>query len=247
MASAHAGTVQVRVAGQVHHPGTQTLPAGSRLSDAVLKADVRLDAYPLGAAWLRAALRPTQRRWKAGLMYDLDLLQGQARLDQQPALLKLAARWQRHWRALPVTGRQRLALLDPRPLEISDHNALLSSGDLIVYPPRPTTVQILGAVARPCTVRFVPMQAARDYLAACPRAAAANTDWLFVIQPDGRVMRRGIALWNRDRAQALAPGAILYVPIKPRLIPASVRTQFNQDAARFLSTQILPMTSGVGR
>lgn len=239
---AMAGTLTVRVEGRVAHPGAQQWPDGSRLSNAVLKADVLPNAYPLGAAWLRPSLRTTQARWKAGLLYEAGLLQGQARLDGKPALTALAARLERHWRALPVTGRRRQALLDPRPLEISDQDHLLANGDRIVYPPRPATVRVMGAVSRPCTLAFVPMQAARGYRASCPLAPAADPDWLYLIQPDGKVTRQGIALWNRHGRQPLAPGAIVYVPVDPRVIPSSVREDFNHDAARFLSTQVLPGT-----
>lgn len=238
-----AGTVKVQVEGRVSHSGTQTLPAGSRLSDAVLKAGVLPDAYPPGAAWLHMPLRETQLRWKAGLLYEVGLLHGQARLDNQPTLATLAARLERRWRSLPVTGRRRLQLLYPRPLQVSTQNHLLADGDRIVYPSRPTTVRVLGAVVHPCTLAFVPMQAARRYRSRCPLAAAADPDWLYIIQPDGRVMRRGIALWNRHGVQTLAPGAIVYVPLNPRVLPDSVRDTLNKDAARFLSTQVLPVAS----
>lgn len=244
---AHAAGVDVTVSGRVTQPGEQHLPAGARLSDAVLKADVLPDAYPLGAAWLRASLRDTQARWKAGLLYDVDVLRAQARLDDKAGLLKLATRLQSHWRTLPVTGRQREALLDPRPLEISTQDRLLGDGDRIVYPPRPTTVRVLGAVQQPCTLPFVPVQAARRYREDCPLADAASLDWLYIIQPDGRVTRRGIALWNRQEAQALAPGAVVYVPIDPGLLPDAVRSVFNDDATRFLSTQVLPLADGSSR
>lgn len=241
---AFAGTVQVQVTGLVNHPGAQSLPNGSRLSDAVLKADVLPDAYPLGAAWLRSSLYKTQTRWKAGLLYEVGLLRGQARLDGKPALAALATRLEQHWRAMPVTGRQRETLLDPRPLEISTENHLLANGDRIVYPSRPDTVRVLGAVKQPCTLPFVPMQAARLYRKACPLATAADADWLYIIQPDGSVTRQGIALWNRHGVQTLAPGAVIYVPVHPRDLPASVRDAFNHDAARFLSTQVLPLSGG---
>lgn len=243
---AFAGGVDVTVSGRVAHAGVQHLPAQSRLSDAVLKADVLPDAYPLGAAWLRASLRETQSRWKAGLLYDVGLLRAQARLDDKPAVLKLASRLQRRWRALPVTGRQRQVLLDPRPLEISTQNRLLGDGDRIVYPPRPHTVRVVGAVAQPCFLSFVAMQTARQYRAACPLTAVASVDWLYIIEPDGRVTRRGIALWNRRPAQPVAPGAMIYVPIKSDVLPKTVRAVFNDDAARFLSTQVLPSSHGVG-
>lgn len=245
--TAHAAGVNVTISGRVAHPGVQHLTAGARLSDAVLKAGVLPDAYPLAAAWLRTSLRDTQARWKAGLLYDVGVLRAQARLDDKPALLKLATRLQRHWRTLPVTGRQRQALLDPRPLEISPQNHLLGNGDRIVYPPRPATVRVVGAVQQPCTLPFVPVRAARLYRKDCPLAVAASLDWLYIIQPDGHVTRRGIALWNRQHAQSLAPGAVVYVPVDPDLLPNSVRTVFNHDAARFLSTQVLPLTAGSNR
>lgn len=241
-----ADTLTVQVSGRVAHSGAQTLAEGSRLSDAVLAADVLPGAYPLGAAWLRAGLRETQTRWKAGLLYEVGLLRGQAKLDGDMPLNALASQLEQRWRAMPVTGRQRETLLDPRPLEISDRNHLLANGDRMLYPSRPTTVRVLGAVAQPCTLPFVGMQAPRRYLQDCPRDAAADPDWLYLIQPDGHVERRGVALWNRQPTQPLAPGAVLYVPLKPRALPASVREDFNDDAARFLSTQPLPADMAQG-
>jgi hypothetical protein len=140
---------------------------------------------------------------------------------------------QQRLRAMPVTGRQLPALLDPRPLEISDQNHLLAEGDRIVYPLRPSNVRVLGAVQHACTLPLVPLQAARLYLPHCPLTAAADPDWLYVIQPDGRIQRQGIAMWNRDPGQSLAPGAVIYVP---------VRGAINDDITRFLATQLLPGT-----
>lgn len=241
---ARAANLTVTVSGRVAHPGVQQVASGSRLSDAVLQADVLPDAYPLGAAWLRPSLHRTQVRWKAGLLYEVGVLRGQARLDGNQMLAGLAAKLEARWQSMPVTGRQRRTLLDPRPLEISTRDHLLANGDRIVYPPRPTTVRVVGAVTQPCTLPFVPMQAARNYREDCPLAAAADPDWLYVIQPDGRVTRRGIALWNRHGVQVLAPGAVVYVPVDPDELPASVREAFNHDAARFLSTQVLPLSHG---
>lgn len=239
-------TLTVQVDGRVAHPGAQTLPAGSRLADAVLQADVLPDAYPPGAAWLRSRLRDEQTRLKAGLLYEAGVLRGQARLDGDTDLARLATRLERAWHAMPVTGRETQALLDPRPLEISDRNHLLDEGDRVVYPPRPHTVRITGAVVKTCTVPFTGLKAARAYLATCPRAAAADPDWLVVIQPDGRIQRRGIAAWNRQPPQPLAPGAVLYVPLKAAALPASVREDFNRDAAHFLATQLLSTDTRAG-
>lgn len=240
--SAHPAdaAVAVQVSGRVAHAGSQQLPDGARLADAVLAAQVSPDAYVLGAAWLRPRLRDPQARLKAGVLYELGVLEAQARLDGDAALTELAARLQQQLRALPVTGRQPGALLDPRPLEISDQNHLLGNGDRIVYPLRPASVRVTGAVHADCALAHVPLQDARRYLQDCALAAAADPGWLYIIQPDGTVQRQGIAAWNRDPPRALAPGAVLYVPILERALPAAVREDTNADIAAFLATQPLP-------
>jgi protein involved in polysaccharide export with SLBB domain len=232
--------VTVRVEGAVAHAGTQRLADGARVADALNAAQVSPDAYVLGAAWLRPSLRREQTRLKTAALYDLGLLQAQARLDGRNALADVAGAMLRRLRAMPVTGRQVPALLDPRPLEISEQNHLLAAGDRIVYPTRPTRVRVLGAVQRACSLPLVPLQAARAYLRACPLAAAADPDWLYVIQPDGRVQRQGIAAWNRDTGQALAPGAVIYVPVRAKAWPDLVRAAADEDITGFLATQVLP-------
>ncbi|HEX7339845.1 MAG TPA: capsule biosynthesis GfcC family protein [Rhodanobacteraceae bacterium] len=241
-APAWSGDITVTVTGRVAHPGALTLPAGARLNQAIAKADVLPDAYVLGAAWLRPQLHKKQLRWKLAALFDAGVLRGQARLDGRPALLALATRLQRAWQALPVTGRERKALLDLRPLEVSTRNHLLVAGDTIVYPSRPTTVRVVGAVKAPCVLAFVAMRKARVYRQSCPLTASASKDWLYVIEPDGSVSRHGVALWNRDAGQVLAPGAVVYVPLARSVLPKAVRDSFNTDAVRFLSTQVLPVT-----
>ena len=84
-----------------------------------------------------------------------------------------------------------------------------------------------------------PMLDAYRYLAECPRARRADRDWVYVIQPDGRVFRQGVAPWNRSAPLALAPGATIYVPLPERAAQA-VDTTLNHDLADFLATQLLP-------
>lgn len=231
--------VSVRVEGQVAHAGVQHLPGGTRLASAVTAAQVRPQAYVLGAAWLRPSLLIAQRQLKAGVLYDLDVLTGTARLAGDAPLQALGQRLLRSVRALPVTGRARMVLLDPRPLEVSPQNHLLADGDRVLYPPRPDDVRVTGAVQADCRLPHQPLRDARAYLADCPLDAAADRDWLYVIQPDGAVSRLGVALWNRAEPQALAPGAVLYVPIRARAADA-VDVQLNGDLATLLATQLLP-------
>ncbi|MCX7515277.1 capsule biosynthesis GfcC family protein [Frateuria hangzhouensis] len=231
--------VTVRVEGRVVHAGAQALPEGARLADALLAAEVEPDAYVLGAAWLRPSLQPAQRRLKAGVLYDLEVLAGEARLGGDADLLALAQRLAQTVRALPITGRAREALLDPRPLELSPKNHLLADGDRVLFPARPGTIRVTGAVQRDCRLPHQPLRDARDYLADCALAAPAESDWLYVIQPDGAVTRLGTGLWNRAAAQPLAPGAMLYVPIRQSAASA-VDPALNDQLAQLLATQPLP-------
>ncbi|UGB38269.1 capsule biosynthesis GfcC family protein [Frateuria soli] len=234
---AHAATVEVQ--GRVAHPGTQVLPEGARLADALLAADPRPDAYVLGAAWLRPSLEPAQRRLKAGVLYDLDVLAGEAGLAGDDRLQAVARRLADMVRALPVTGRARGALLDPRPLELSPQNHLLAEGDRVLFPARPATVRVTGAVAHDCRLPHEPLRDAAAYLDDCPLAPGADADWLYAIQPDGTVERLGVALWNRAGPQPLAPGAVLYVPIR-QAAAAKVDPLLNDQLAQWLATQPLP-------
>jgi len=231
--------LQVQLSGAVAHAGNITLKGHPRLSDAALAAQPLPSAYLLGAAWLRPSLQRQQLRLKAGVLFDLASLQQHARRQDRPALAALAGSLHDWIAPMPVRGRQP-ALLDPREVEVeASANLPLSDDDRLYYPWRPRTVRVVGAVQHPCTLPLVPLQDARQYLAACPSSAQADLDTIYVIEPDGRVFVQGIALWNRSAARFLAPGAVIYVPLRSRSI-APVDPGLNHDLAAFLATQLLP-------
>lgn len=235
-----AGAVQVRVEGAVARAGILDLNAGARLSDAALAARPLPRAYMLGAAWLRPGLDVEQQRLKAGVLFDLASLQRQARADGRHALAATAGALREWLRVLPVTGRQTPALLDPRVVEVNaPQNHLLAAGDRLYYPLRPATIRVVGAVRQPCTLPLVPLQDARLYLASCTVSAAADPDEIYVIEPDGRTFVQTIALWNRGAPRALAPGALIYVPLSARAA-GRIDATLNGDIAAFLATQVLP-------
>lgn len=234
-AMAHAqAPVRVQVEGAVRNPGTFEVPDGSRLSVAVLAAMPTADAYPTGASLLRRDAIREQLRRKAALAHDLQQL-AQA---EDAALRATADALARQLDAMPVTGRIH-TLIDPRRVEVEPAaNLLLAEGDRVVYPRRPGTVRIVGAVAAPCDVPHVPLRDAAAYLDACPQLTA-DRDWLYAIQPDGAIQRLGIALWNRSPSQSLAPGAMLYVPLPARAL-RGLDVDFNGEFATFLATQTVP-------
>lgn len=231
------GATQVELHGAVDTAGAVQLPAKARLSDAALAAHVQTDAYMAGAAWLRPSLMIEQQRAKAGLLFDLDSVRKQALKDERDELAQLAADLSRWLGAMPATGRQ-VALLDPRAVEVNaPENRLIAEGDALYYPRRPSSIYVVGAVKQACDLPLVAMQDARKYLGGCALSPLADADWLYVIQPDGRVSRQGIGLWNRSAPMSLAPGATLYVPVSEHLV-RGMAPDLNHELSAFLATQL---------
>lgn len=231
-----APLITVEVTGSVRTPGALTLVSSSRLSDAALAAEPDEHSYFLGAALFRRSELVAQTRLKTGLLFDLELLESRVSVDPNGAAA--ATRIAGDLAAMPVTGRI-VQILSPRALEMDlSSNRPLLDGDRLYYPARPNTVTVLGAVERPCSIAHRPLQQPLDYARHCTALAAANQDDLFVIQPDGKIERLGIALWNRSPSSTLAPGALIYVPLNAKAL-RDVNPDFNEDAARFLATQAL--------
>lgn len=230
--------VTVTVAGSVARPGSQALAGAPRLADATRAAQVDPDAYALGASWSQRSLILPQRRMRAGLLYELEVIRQQAVAVDDEAMAA-ASRSLRDWlQSLPLTGRRLVHTLDPAQLVVSDPDNLpLDDGDRLSYPKRPAGVRVVGAVMHACLLPQIGLKAARDYLRECAPSSAADPEWLYVIQPDGQVSELGIALWNRSPPMVLAPGAIIYVPLNRHVIRPVTDEVFNHELADFLATQ----------
>ncbi len=234
---AHAQTVRASVEGAVAVPGARTFAADARLADAVLGAKPTELAYPLGAAFMRRDQVTAQTRLKAGLLHDLDLLADRASADAE---LSEAASRLRAWLAGRAATGRIVVQLEPRRLELDlSANGLLADDDRFIYPLRPTTIAVVGAVVQDCTLAHVPLQDVTAYLPACARSRAADRDQVYVVQPDGHVEAVGVAAWNRGPPRALAPGATVYVPLAERAV-GKVDPDFNREFASFIATQPLP-------
>ena len=226
------------VSGQVQQPGAVPLHAEARLLDVISASQPDAQGYWLAAAWLHQPLLERQARLKAGVLFDLDTLRRVALAAGEPRRAQVAAQLYQQVLAMPVTGRQ-VAVLDPVAVEVGfAPNLPVSDGDRLIYPSRPDSVRVQGAVTAACTLAFQPLKLARDYLHACPPLAEANVDYLWLIQPDGHVTRLGIAPWNREDGMPPAPGSTLLVPIRnDDLDPPT--PELNQQLAEFLATQPL--------
>lgn len=222
----------VRVEGAVAHPGDQAIQPERRLADVVVQAQPAADAYLLGSSYLRRQALVEQVRLRAGILHGLTQLQ----LNADPAVVETAAALQQWVQAHAATGRVP-TVISPRLMQVQPQsNPVLMAGDLLRIPVRPDHITVLGAVRTSCTVRHSPQRDARDYLRDCPPSAAADPDSLYIVQPDGRVQKQGIALWNRADPQAVAPGGSIYVPLRESVLK-SIDPAFNNDVATFIATQ----------
>lgn len=235
-----AGSVSVAavsVTGDVRHPGQVDLQPGARVLDVIRSAQPNPEGYWLAAAWLRQSLLEEQTRLKAGVLFDLKVLQRTALLFEQTGRAALASRLYEQVSRLPVTGRQ-VAVLDPVAVEVGfARNFRLDDGDSLVYPQRPRVVEVLGAVAVPCRLEHRAMQQASDYLQGCAPLADAETDYLWLIQPDGVTRRVGIAPWNREGGQVPAAGSKILVPVRTDDLNPPL-PELNQQLAEFFATQL---------
>ncbi|MBD3740753.1 MAG: capsule biosynthesis GfcC family protein [Stenotrophomonas sp.] len=223
---------QIRIEGAAEKADAHHLPAGSRLADALLLAHPHADAYLLGISFERPLALQNQVRLRAGLQYGA----GKLAETDAPQVMALARALQDWLDAHPATGRLPIAsaarLIQVQPLK----NPVLVDGDTLRFPLRPRTITVMGAVEQACSLPHTPQRDARDYLRDCQPSVLADHNDIYVIQPDGRIQRVGIALWNRGDPQSIAAGGTLYVPVRKHLLK-DIDPLFNSDFAAFIATQ----------
>ena len=214
----------VTVSGEVRDTQPISWQPGMRLLDVMTAAQPDAQGYWLAAAWLHQPLLERQARLKAGVLFDLDTLRRAALAAGRESRARAAAQLYRQVLALSVTGRQ-IAKLDPVAVEVGfAPNLPVSEGDRLIYPSRPDTVRVFGAVV------------------ASPALAEADADQVWLIQPDGHVTRLGVAPWNRADGLPLAPGSTLLVPIRSDDLDPPT-PELNPQLAEFIGTQPLAEVS----
>ncbi len=101
--------------------------------------------------------------------------------------------------------------LDLDLIRITDaYNPVIDGDFLLVLPPRPTTVTVVGAVAQTGEQAWQSRASSKDYLNQAGLLDDAENSFVWIIQPDGNAIKQPIAYWNHQ-AQDIAPGAILFV------------------------------------
>ncbi|MEL4429130.1 capsule biosynthesis GfcC family protein [Shewanella mangrovisoli] len=90
------------------------------------------------------------------------------------------------------------------------YNPIIDGQFLLVLPPRPTTVTVVGAVAQTGEQEWHSRASSKNYLKQAGLLDNAENSFVWIIQPDGNAIRQPIAYWNHQ-AQDIAPGAVLFV------------------------------------
>ncbi len=208
-----------------------TQASSRRLSDWLLQepAALKADAYPLGLSWRVPAELPAQAAAKSALLRDLAPGAGALKADAE-AMRRLAELIG----TLPATGRVRVAMADARWLQGNpDRDPVLVPGHTVVMPARPRTVTVVSARGTRCAVVHTPGRGAMAYVSTCSPSSSRRVDWAWVVQPDGRVQRSAVALWNAEAQDEPAPGAWIWAP--PR--DGGWSEAFSSALAQFLATQ----------
>jgi hypothetical protein len=165
-------------------------------------------------------------KYSQGLLKD-DVVQG---LAAHSAPLGL-----RDWfSSLHVTGRVPIQFADPRWLMAHpNRDPVLLPNDRVLLPRRPTTVTAVTEEGNLCAATHESGRNAMAYVEACMPTSSGSADWVWIVQPDGRVERHGVAVWNRETQGEPAPGAWIWAPSRS----AGYSERLSDNLARFLATQ----------
>lgn len=201
----------------------------NRLSDWLVSQPYSSNAYPLGLSLRILEEVPVQRTLQLNLLKSLSGGERNFSAD-----LKAAARLATLLRSLPVTGRIPVAFADARWLQANpNRDPYLLPGYSVVLPVRPRTVTVVRSTGDLCQVSHLANHEARAYIDACESSGSVRPDWAWIAQPDGRIQRSGVAIWNQDKQDEPAPGAWIWAPGRGQGWPEP----FSERLITFLATQ----------
>lgn len=196
-----------------------TYPAAIRVGQAVQDGLTQLPLYnqtiknePVSIYWLGAALLDTNNTAELEVTRKQVLQQladmGE-QVDNSQYIAKLA-KFAQFLRNIKL-GQRVNQPLDLDLVRITDaYNPVIDGDFLLVLPPRPTTVTVVGAVAQTGEQAWQSRASSKDYLNQAGLLDDAENSFVWIIQPDGNAIKQPIAYWNHQ-AQDIAPGAILFV------------------------------------
>ena len=98
--------------------------------------------------------------------------------------------------------------------------------------PSMQSVSLVGPIGAQQTLTFNNASTVRDYLEQATPADSADKDYVYVIEPDGKVSKQGIAYWNNTHYKPM-PGSVIYLPLQTDLFSDDIE-QLNDHIASLL-------------
>lgn len=199
-----------------------------RLSEWLSARTISTEDYPLGLLWEVPGEAVVQTRLRSDLLEEID-----SRKENAGARERMHD-WIAH---MPVTGRVPISIVDADWLRANpDHDPVILPGQRVILPKRPRTVTLITSKGVRCQLPHVSGFLVKRYIVACDPASLSEVDWAWVVQPDGRVSRFGIARWNAQKQDEPAPGAWIWVPYRED----KWADNFSAKLTAFLATQGIP-------
>ena len=215
---------------QAQLPGIQVpIVQGERLSDWLLR-NAGPGADTTSLHWQVSAERARQGQLRQAVV------QGLKQYSDPDSPAEARQQLSEFLMSLPLTGRLTTASADARWLQSAPaQDPILQEGHRVILLPRPSTVTVMSETGQPCLVRHGSGALIKDYLRACSDANnSPQADWAWIVQPDGRTFRYGVAPWSLEPQTEPAPGAWIWAPGRRSDIAQSV----SDNLARFLATQL---------
>ncbi|HEX6493989.1 MAG TPA: SLBB domain-containing protein [Acidobacteriaceae bacterium] len=222
-------TKLIRIEGEVEHAGIYSAEPGETLRHLIQRAGgLTPNAYLFGAELTRESARIVQQQRLDDYVTQLELATDRAGaasaagaitpVDQAANAAASGATQLlvNRLRQLRASGRVVLSLAPDADSVNNLPDLPLEDGDRFIVPPRPSSVNVVGAVYEQSTFLFDPQRRVFGYL---KQAGGANRDaddkHAFVIRADGSVLSRESAktFWGNEFDQSrIHPGDTIVVP-----------------------------------
>jgi protein involved in polysaccharide export with SLBB domain len=222
-------TKLIRIEGEVEHAGIYSAEPGETLRHLIERAGgLTSNAYLFGAELTRESTRIVQQQRLDDYVTQLELATDRSGAasaagaisptDQTANAASLAATQLLITRLRQLRASGRVVLELPPDADSVDNlpNLPLQDGDRFIVPPKPSSVNVVGAVYEQSSFLFNPQRRVFGYM---KQAGGANRDadnkHAFVIRADGSVMSRESAktFWGNEFDQSrIHPGDTIVVP-----------------------------------
>jgi protein involved in polysaccharide export with SLBB domain len=231
----------VSVSGELLFQGRYIIKKGERLSSLIERSGGYTDkAYLRGAAFKRETVRELQQKgldemikrlerdmlMESGGMVSTSISQEEItakKIEIEQKQKFIASLYQ-----LKATGRMSINLTSLRLLKGSEYDIELEDGDNLYIPPRPSVVNVTGAVMSQGSYLFSEKLNFEDYVnMAGGYARYADIDNTYILKVDGsaRKVSKGFMNWNSSKSRwemtafgeeikEIEPGDVIVVPEK---------------------------------